>query len=268
MAAATISHLRRGHALLCLSRRHFSSAATASPLAITARRLVSTLVDHGTSSTGEAARPRPSAPTPPPSRYQHLAGRGGSSAVRRRQGRKNASTLVDHGKSLTGEATRPRPSTPTPPPSRHRRLARRGDSSAVRWRQGQEKRRRWIARRERGRLTCQMARRWWWLWSSPAVLRWEARPLGRCRAEQEVLQPIDFGELRRSRSRSPSGLGESCPQIRSQPVSGRTVAAEEDASPPRTAPTPSSSYRRSTVDEEERGGEMDDAMERRVQEEA
>lgn len=123
MAAATISHLRRGHALLCLSRRHFSSAATASPLAITARRLVSTLVDHGTSSTGEAARPRPSAPTPPPSRYQHLAGRGGSSAVRRRQGRKNASTLVDHGKSLTGEATRPCPSTPTPPPSRHRRMS-------------------------------------------------------------------------------------------------------------------------------------------------
>ncbi|RLN40419.1 neutral/alkaline invertase 1, mitochondrial [Panicum miliaceum] len=63
MAAAAISHLRRGaqrHALLCLSlsRRRFSSSA-ASPLAAAARRLLSTTVDAGTSSSGEHYKPPP-----------------------------------------------------------------------------------------------------------------------------------------------------------------------------------------------------------------
>nr|CAB3496113.1 unnamed protein product [Digitaria exilis] len=63
MAAAAISHLRRGaqrHALLCLSlsRRRFSATA-ASPIAAAARRLLSTTVDTGTSSSGEQYKPAP-----------------------------------------------------------------------------------------------------------------------------------------------------------------------------------------------------------------
>jgi len=65
MAAAAISHLRRGaqrHAVLCisLSRRRFSSSsavAAASPLAAAARRLLSTTVDSATSTSGEHYKP-------------------------------------------------------------------------------------------------------------------------------------------------------------------------------------------------------------------
>jgi hypothetical protein len=67
MAAAAISHLRRGaqrHAALCisLSRRRFSSSsavAAASPLAAAARRLLSTTVDSATSTSGEHYKPPP-----------------------------------------------------------------------------------------------------------------------------------------------------------------------------------------------------------------
>jgi hypothetical protein len=67
MAAAAISHLRRGaqrHAVLCisLSRRRFSSSAVAaaSPLAAAARRLLSTTADSATASTsGEHYKPPP-----------------------------------------------------------------------------------------------------------------------------------------------------------------------------------------------------------------
>lgn len=65
MAAAAISHLRRGaqrHALLYLSRRHFSSPsslAAAAPLAAAARRLLSTSVESGTSSTAGSYKPPP-----------------------------------------------------------------------------------------------------------------------------------------------------------------------------------------------------------------
>ncbi|WVZ56739.1 hypothetical protein U9M48_007228 [Paspalum notatum var. saurae] len=66
MAAAAISHLRRGavhNALLCisLSRRRFSSSAlsAASPLAAAARRLLSTTADSATSLSGEHYKPPP-----------------------------------------------------------------------------------------------------------------------------------------------------------------------------------------------------------------
>ncbi|PWZ55329.1 Neutral/alkaline invertase 1, mitochondrial [Zea mays] len=67
MAAAAISHLRRGaqrHAVLfiSLSRRRFSSSAVAaaSPLAAAARRLLSTTADSATASTsGEHYKPPP-----------------------------------------------------------------------------------------------------------------------------------------------------------------------------------------------------------------
>ena len=65
MAAAAISHLRRGaqrHALLYLSRRHFSNSplTAAAPLAAAAaRRLFSTSVESGTSSTAGSYKPPP-----------------------------------------------------------------------------------------------------------------------------------------------------------------------------------------------------------------
>ncbi|OEL34008.1 Neutral/alkaline invertase 1, mitochondrial, partial [Dichanthelium oligosanthes] len=63
MAAAAISHLRRGaqrHALLCLSlSRRRSSSSAASPLVAAARRLLSTTVDAGASSSGEHYKPPP-----------------------------------------------------------------------------------------------------------------------------------------------------------------------------------------------------------------
>ncbi|XP_062215792.1 neutral/alkaline invertase 1, mitochondrial-like [Phragmites australis] len=63
MAAASVSHLRRGaqrYALLCLSRRRFSSSATAAAhLAATARRLLSTTVGSTAPSSGEQYKPPP-----------------------------------------------------------------------------------------------------------------------------------------------------------------------------------------------------------------
>jgi hypothetical protein len=65
MAAAAISHLRRGaqrHALLHLSRRHFSNSplTAAAPLAAAAaRRLLSTTVEPATSSAAGSYKPPP-----------------------------------------------------------------------------------------------------------------------------------------------------------------------------------------------------------------